>query len=99
MKNRIKACRVTAGLKKGEAERLLGVSAKSLYNYEHGADIPASVLIKMAEIYDCTTDYLLGISNHTTITVINKNDSEAIAVISKSKVAVHKDFNVILSPG
>lgn len=83
MENRIKLCRVAAGLKKSEAERLLGVSAKSLYNYEHGTDVPASVLIKMAEIYDCTTDYLLGISNHTTVTVINKNDSEVIARLTQ----------------
>ena len=96
MENRLKEVRKSVGFKKNEAARLLGISIKSLYNYEHGQDVPASVLIKMSDIYDCPTDYLLGLSNHTVVT-ITKNDGEVTAVISKSKVAIHKDFDVILS--
>lgn len=41
MENRLKEVRKSVGFKKNEAARLLGISIKSLYNYEHGQDVPA----------------------------------------------------------
>lgn len=37
----------------------LGVARKSLYNWENSGHIPQNVLEKMADMFGCTTDYLL----------------------------------------
>ena len=37
----------------------LGVSRKTIYNWENSGSIPQSALIKMAELFNCTIDYLL----------------------------------------
>ena len=42
---------------------MLGVNRKTLSKWKTVGNISASALIKMAEIFDCTTDYLLGRTN------------------------------------
>ena len=37
----------------------LGVTRKTIYNCENSGHIPQSALEKMADIFDCTIDYLL----------------------------------------
>lgn len=37
----------------------LGVTRKTLYNWEQKGKIPTSEVLKMAELFDCTADYLL----------------------------------------
>ncbi len=37
----------------------LGVTRKTIYNWENSGHIPQSALEKMADIFDCTIDYLL----------------------------------------
>lgn len=37
----------------------LGVSRKTIYNWEQAGNIPQSALEKMSEIFDCSIDYLL----------------------------------------
>lgn len=37
----------------------LGVTRKTLYNWEQKGKIPASEVIKMSELFNCSTDYLL----------------------------------------
>lgn len=38
----------------------LGVTRKTIYNWENSGRIPQKKLIKMAEIFDCSIDYLLN---------------------------------------
>lgn len=38
----------------------LGVSRKTLYNWECAGNIPQSALEKMSEMFGCSIDYLLG---------------------------------------
>ena len=38
----------------------LGVTRKTIYNWENSGKIPQKKLIEMAELFNCTTDYLLG---------------------------------------
>lgn len=96
--NNLKKARVSAELTKSQAAESLNVSLKSLYNYEHGKPIPSNVLSEMSNLYECSTDYLLGLVDYTDITV-TKKDGEVIAAISKGKVIEHKDFSVIFSTG
>ena len=40
----------------------LGITSKTYLSYIRGnTPIPSDVLVKMARLFDCTTDYLLGL--------------------------------------
>ena len=67
---RIKDLRVERGLKGKELCELIGVPESTYNGYELGHEIPHSVVLKLAEFYGVTTDYLLGASE-------NKNPANA----------------------
>ena len=57
----IEAERVRNGYSKEQLAQLIGVTTKTYYNWISGAyPIPSNALIKMADMFDVTTDYLLG---------------------------------------
>lgn len=37
----------------------IGVTRKTIYNWENAGNIPQTALEKMADLFGCTTDYLL----------------------------------------
>lgn len=37
----------------------IGVTRKTIYNWENAGNIPMSALIKMADLFNCSIDYLL----------------------------------------
>ena len=58
----IEAERVRKQFTKEELSARLGVASKTYTNYIRGnTPIPSDVLIKMASLFHCTTDYLLGL--------------------------------------
>lgn len=60
---RIRDLREDADMYQKELAELLHCSQQTYSDYECGKlDIPADVLIKLAEIYDTTTDYILGLT-------------------------------------
>ncbi len=38
----------------------IGVARKSLYTWQKNGKYPSDVLAKMADLFDCSIDYLLG---------------------------------------
>ncbi len=61
---RIRNLREDKDLTQGELAKLLNVSQTTYSRYESGAlDIPSRSLIKLAEYYSTSVDYLLGITN------------------------------------
>ena len=59
---RFRECRKAAGLKQTTAAQLIGIGQSSISEYENDVSEPtASVLFKMAEVYGCTVDHLLGL--------------------------------------
>lgn len=53
------AARVNRELKQEEAAKLIGITAKTLRNYEKGVTaIPAQTLIKAAEVYNLPIDMI-----------------------------------------
>lgn len=56
----IEAERVRNGFSKDELATKLGVSRKTLYNWTSAGNIPQSAVEKMASIFKCSIDYLLG---------------------------------------
>lgn len=61
MYRRIRDLREDRDLTQKQVAQLLGMSQTGYSKYETGEnDIPTAVLIKLADLYQTTTDYLLG---------------------------------------
>ena len=59
---RFRECRKAVGLTQVAAAQLMGIGHSSISEYENDVSEPtASVLFKMAEVYGCTVDHLLGL--------------------------------------
>lgn len=64
MRMNIEAERARAGMTKNELSEKLGISQKTYVKYVNGSPISSDVLEKMAELFNCSIDYLLGIDRH-----------------------------------
>ncbi len=65
MYNHIRELREDRDLKQRQVAEYLQCSQQVYSNYELGQrDIPTDILIKLAQFYDVSVDYLLGISDH-----------------------------------
>jgi transcriptional regulator with XRE-family HTH domain len=61
---RIKECRLAKGLSQEDLAKLLGKSRTNVVNYEAGrTTLPGSVIVDLANIFEVSTDYLLGLSD------------------------------------
>ena len=61
MYQRIRDLREDRDLTQSQVAQMLGMSQTGYSKYETGEnDIPTAVLIKLADFYQTTTDYLLG---------------------------------------
>ena len=56
----IEAERARRGISKDLLAGAIGVTRKTLYNWIENGKIPESALIKMADFFGCSIDYLLG---------------------------------------
>lgn len=60
----IEAERARNQLTKEEISSKLGITSKTYLNYIRGdTPIPSDVLLDMAKLFNCTTDYLLGLKS------------------------------------
>lgn len=63
MINNLKICRENKRMTAKEVSEKIGVSKQAIYNMETGASNPSvDTLIKLAELYSASTDYLLGLT-------------------------------------
>ena len=66
MYKRIRDLREDHDLTQTELAKILNCSQQVYSNYELGQrDIPTDILIKLANFYNVSTDYILGISDQT----------------------------------
>jgi len=66
MYERIRQLREDNDLRQRELAEILNCSQRIYSNYERGdVDIPTEILIKLADYYDVSTDYILGRSNNS----------------------------------
>lgn len=62
--NRIKELRIKKGISQSELAESLKITQATISKYELGQrNIPKLFVDKMCEVLDCTSDYLLGISD------------------------------------
>ncbi len=70
LNQRIKTLRTARGLSQVELGKKLGVSKQSVSNWENDNIQPSiDMLIRIAQFFGTSTDYLLGIENNKTIDV------------------------------
>lgn len=60
--NQVKSERVRAGMNQDDLAEKMGVSRFTVGNWENGATVRSDHLIRMTEIFGCSADYLLGLS-------------------------------------
>ena len=61
----IEAERARSGMSKESLASALGVTRKTLHNWVSSGNIPQTALAEMANIFNCSADYLLGRSPDT----------------------------------
>jgi len=65
--NRIGSERVRIRMSQDDLAKQLGVSNKTVSNWEQGkASCPPTMIVRLAEMFGCTTDYLLGVTQDRT---------------------------------
>lgn len=84
--NRIKELREDKDLRQLDVAKATGIDQRTLSNYETGKTNPDSfAIIKLAEFFDVTTDYLLGIDK------TSENTIESLLIyIDKIKIELDK---------
>lgn len=66
--NQIASERVRIGLNQEElATRLNLKSRATVAAYENGGEIPSSKLVMMTQLFHCSADYLLGLTENRTV--------------------------------
>lgn len=64
MRNNFKICRKNKNMTAKEVSEKIGISKQAIYNMENGTNNPSiDILTKLAELYNVSTDYLLGLTN------------------------------------
>lgn len=62
---RLKDLREDHDYTQAELASILGISQRGYSHYEKGDnDIPTEILIHLSQIYETSTDYILGLTNH-----------------------------------
>ena len=70
MNETIKQLRISRGYNQVEFARILGVTKQCVSNWENDNVIPSiEMLVKIADVFHVTTDYILGRSDTTSIDV------------------------------
>lgn len=79
---RIKICRKQLGLSQEELANRLDMKRTNIANYEAGRIIPpGNIIVSMSEIFDVSTDYILGLSESQS----DKVDAPDLKVIQRAK--------------
>lgn len=87
VKNRIRSLREDMDLRQIDVAEATGIDQKTLSNYETGKTNPDSYsIIKLAEFFHVTTDYLLGYADLNI-----KTNKDIVDILNK----IEKDINEI----
>lgn len=63
IRNNIEAERGRRQMSKESLSRALGITSRTYWNYLTGGPIPSDKLVAMAQLFGCSTDYLLGLTD------------------------------------
>ena len=63
----IESERVKHNLTQEELTKKLGIERKTYYNWQSNGKMPISVLVAIADLFNCSADYLLGRTKTVTL--------------------------------
>lgn len=74
----------------------VGISPKTLYNYEHEVKpIPSDRLIRFAKLFKVSTDYILGIKRYNSA-IVTGPDGGVVAVIADREIVEYTGYTITL---
>jgi len=88
---KIRSLRVERNLSQAELAKRLGLSRNGVNSWEQALSAPSlTYLVELAKFFHVTTDYLLGLSERTSIDVVGLS-REDISLISEIAGRLRKD--------
>lgn len=89
--NRLKIERENKGLSQVDLADRLGVSKQTIYKYEKGIAIPSvDTLVEIANIFDCSMDYLFGRTDKRSVAIVEVEHEGKIAKVGVPKDQAHR---------
>lgn len=80
--NRLRKLRLQRGLKQAQLAEQLGLTKSVVSAYETGLRMPSyEVLVKLARIFNVSTDFLLGVERRNDLDLSGLSEAEVAAVI------------------
>ena len=80
---RIKAWREARGWTQAELARRMNMTRNGINSWEQGLSMPSPPsLVDLAKLFSVSTDYLLGVENHSTVNVTGLNE-EDVALLAR----------------
>ena len=74
---RIKALREARGWTQAELARRMNMTRNGINSWEQGLSMPSPPsLVDLAKLFSVSTDYLLGVENHSTVNVTGLNEAD-----------------------
>ena len=84
---KIKNLRVNSGMKQVQLAKRLGITKSAVNSWETGTNSPSlSYIIKLAQIFGVSTDYLLGVNERLTVDITSLDEEQKQAVIFMIKL-------------
>ena len=81
--DKIKRLREQTGLTQSELARKLDLTRSSVNGWEMGLAIPCTqIIIELSNVFNVSTDYLLGIDKHSVLYVDGLNEEEITSLLS-----------------
>lgn len=85
--NILKTLRLKSNMTQAQLAQKLGLTKSVISAYETGLRLPSyDILIHIAEIYDVSTDYLLGIEHKQEIDLSGLSQEEVAVILNLIKV-------------
>lgn len=79
--SRLKQLRKSKNLRQEQVARLIGVNKSAISSYENNLRQPSfDILVRLADLYRVSTDYLLGQTNIRSIDLTGLTDEDAVLV-------------------
>ena len=96
--NRLKELRAERNMKQSDLAKLLNLSSSAVSNYETNyREIDAPTIRTLCGIFDCTADYLLGISDLRT-TELTVEEQELVAAWRRTPKEIRNIIDAALAP-
>lgn len=82
LSEKIRSTREQLGMTQAELAKKLGLTRSSVNSWEMGLSVPSTqYIIELAKLFGVSTDYLLGLSQGASISVVSLSEKEVTILI------------------